>query len=107
MSRWTPRGLATALLALAALTRLASPAQGGTTTRVSVASDGTPGNRDSAAYGLSISADGRFVAFASDASNLVAGDANQSTGVSVHDRQTSETTRISVASAGTEGNALS
>ena len=42
--------------------------------RVSVASDGTQGNGDSTAP--SISADGRYVAFQSVASNLVPGDTN-------------------------------
>jgi Tol biopolymer transport system component len=45
-----------------------------TTERVSVTSAGTEGNNDST--GPSISADGRFVAFTSDADNLVAGDGN-------------------------------
>jgi hypothetical protein len=46
--------------------------QTGTTTRVSVASNGTQGNRDSGSPAFS--ADGRFVAFASWASNLVPDD---------------------------------
>src|SRR4051812_20346772 len=46
----------------------------GTTTRVSVASDGAPGDYES--YAPRISADGRFVAFLSDATNLVPGDTN-------------------------------
>ena len=45
-----------------------------TTVRVSVASDGTEGNAASA--GAALSADGRFVAFHSTATNLVAGDTN-------------------------------
>ena len=44
----------------------------GTTTRVSVDSLGVQGNSDS--YDPSISGDGRYVAFNSSASNLVAGD---------------------------------
>jgi Tol biopolymer transport system component len=48
--------------------------QTGTTKRISVASDGTQGNNNS--YNPSISADGRYVAFYSDASNLVSGDTN-------------------------------
>lgn len=74
----------------------------GQTTRVSIASDGTPGNRSS--YSATISADGRYVAFSSDASNLVLGDGNVSRDVFVHDRQTGQTTRISVASDGVQGN---
>jgi len=76
--------------------------QMGQTTRVSVASDGTQGNSDSAQ--ASISADGRYVAFNSSASNLVSGDTNSERDVFVHDRQTGQTTRVSVASAGTQGN---
>jgi|GEM_PF-1585857 len=74
----------------------------GQTTRVSVASDGTQGNGDSECP--SISADGRYVAFASLASNLVPGDTNGTWDVFVHDRLTGQTTRVSVASGGAQGN---
>jgi PKD repeat protein len=77
----------------------------GTTTRVSVASDGSQGNDWS--QGPSISADGRYVAFHSDASNLVSGDTNFAGDVFVHDRQTGQTTRVSVASDGSQGNGAS
>jgi Tol biopolymer transport system component len=50
----------------------------------------------------SISADGRVVAFTSDADNLVAGDGNFDTDIFVHDRQTQTTVRSSVRSDGTE-----
>ena len=76
--------------------------QTGQTTRVSVASDGAEGNQTSEQP--SISAHGRFVAFRSSASNLVPGDMNGWLDVFVHDRQTGETTRVSVASDGTQGN---
>ena len=76
--------------------------QTGVTTRVSVSSDGTQGDLNSGAE--SISADGRFVTFASDASNLVAGDTNQNTDVFVYDRQTGATERVSIASDGSQGN---
>jgi Tol biopolymer transport system component len=72
----------------------------GETTRVSVASDGTQAAADS--RDASLSADGRFMAFVSDASNLVSGDTNGWTDVFVHDRQTGQTTRVSVASDGTQ-----
>lgn len=51
-----------------------------------------------------ISADGRYVAFESMASDLVAGDSNQAFDVFVHDRATGVTERVSVATDGTEGN---
>jgi Tol biopolymer transport system component len=76
--------------------------QTGETSLASVASDGTQGNGWS--IRTAISADGRFIAFDSEASNLVEGDTNGAGDVFVHDRQTRETTRISVASDGTEGN---
>ena len=69
--------------------------------RVSVASDGTEANGDSS--DASISPDGRFVAYSSDASNLVPGDTNNAVDVFVFDRQTDTTERVSVASDGTEG----
>ncbi len=77
----------------------------GQTTRVSVASDGSEGNDQS--YYPSISADGRYVAFSSDASNLVPGDTNWQGDIFIHDRTTGQTTRVSVASDGSEGNSSS
>jgi len=68
-----------------------------TTTRVSVSSTGAQASADS---GLaSLSADGRFVAFVSYASDLVPNDTNNSPDVFVHDRQTHQTLRV----AGTHG----
>jgi Tol biopolymer transport system component len=72
-------------------------------TRVSVGSGGAQGNRYSWSLG-SLSADGRSVAFASMASNLVADDTNEDWDVFVHDRQTGTTTRVSVGPGGAQGN---
>ncbi|OLE31388.1 MAG: hypothetical protein AUI36_29710, partial [Cyanobacteria bacterium 13_1_40CM_2_61_4] len=77
----------------------------GETTIASIASDGTQGNGSSSRP--SLSADGRFVAFTSSASNLVPGDTNSTDDVFVRDRQTRQTTRVSVASDGTQSNGLS
>jgi Tol biopolymer transport system component len=69
-----------------------------------VSSTGTQGNGNSG-HSIdrdippAISADGRYVDFASDASNLVPGD-TCCTDVFVHDRTTGETTRVSVANGG-------
>src|SRR4028119_204549 len=77
-----------------------------TTTRVSVDSAGNLGNGFS--YSASISADGRFVAFSSDATNLVPGDdTNSSRDILVRDRLTNTTTRVSVDSAGNQANSSS
>jgi hypothetical protein len=67
----------------------------GTTERVSVASGGTQANGASAAP--AISDDGRFVAFETDASNLVTGDTDDDTDVVVHDRQLGITSLVSTA----------
>jgi hypothetical protein len=76
--------------------------QTSSTTRVSVANDGAEAN--SVSYWPLVSGDGRYVAFYSLASNLVAGDSNGTWDVFVRDRQTSTTTRVSVASDGTQAN---
>jgi WD40 repeat protein len=71
-----------------------------TTERVSVDSSGVEG--DWGSYLSSISADGRFVAFQSNARNLVSGDRNATADIFVHDRQTRKTERVSVNSSGKE-----
>ena len=76
--------------------------QTGLTERVSIASDGTPA--DAGSLGPAISGDGRFVAFDSNASNLVAGDTTAAHKVFIHDRQTGMTERVTVALDGSEGN---
>jgi Tol biopolymer transport system component len=75
----------------------------GETTRASVASDGTQANDET--YDAVISDDGRYIAFWSRASNLVEGDTNSMEDIFVHDRETGETTRVNVASDGTQANA--
>lgn len=77
----------------------------GTTFRVSVTSAGVEANGRS--YHPAISRDGRYVAFTSDASNLVGGDTNGVADVFWFDRQTGERRRISVSSAGAQGDGLS
>src|SRR5204862_6499305 len=77
----------------------------GTTERVSVNSDGAEG--DGSSERPTLSADGRYVAFSSSATNLVPGDTNGQSDVFVHDRQTRTTERVSVASAGIEGHGWS
>jgi len=76
-----------------------------TTTRVSISSTGDGANEGS--YRPSISADGRFVTFDSDASNLVPGDTNNSTDIFVRDLSTNAITLVSVGSSGERGNANS
>ena len=65
---------------------------------VSISSTGFAGDGDTSA--VAISAKGRYVTFASDASNLVAGDTNGTTDVFVRDLKKGVTTRVSVGSGG-------
>jgi len=82
--------------------------QTGATERVSVNSAGDQGNDASEmSFRPSISADGRYVAFFSLASNLVSGDTNGTSDVFVHDSQTGITQRVSVNSQGDQGNGQS
>lgn len=74
----------------------------GETERVSLATDGSQGDGESKRP--SISADGRYVVFESLASNLVLSDTNGQEDIFIHDRQTGQTQRLSVASDGTQGN---
>src|SRR5262245_10660255 len=73
--------------------------------RVSVASNGSQANGPS--FSPAVSMDGRFVAFHSDATNLVPGDTNGVRDVFVRDLATGATTRVSVASDGTPANGAS
>lgn len=76
--------------------------QTGETTRVSVEGGGAEANGDS--FEPALSADGRFVAFSSAATNLVAGDSNDANDIFVRDRQANTTTRVSVGLAGVNAN---
>jgi len=73
--------------------------------RVSVAADG--GLANGASERPSISGDGRYVAFASAATNLVPGDTNGAVDVFVRDRQTGTTVRASVGPGGAQVNGTS
>jgi len=74
----------------------------GTTERVSIATAGTQANDDS--FSPAISSSGRFVAFRSDATNLVANDTNNHSDIFVHDRTLGVTERVSVDSDGDQAN---
>jgi len=72
----------------------------GTVTKLSVSSSNGHGNGPS--FGPQISADGRYVAFTSYASNLVTGDKNGQPDVFVRDTVTKKTVRVDVGSDGQE-----
>jgi Tol biopolymer transport system component len=66
----------------------------GTTELVSITAVGAPANEGS--FSPAISADGRFIAFLSRASNLVPGDANRLDDIFLRDRQTRKTELVTV-----------
>ena len=74
----------------------------GVTQRVDVSSSGTPGNGGSHSYRPTLSADGRSVAFASTASNLVGGSLSGSQRIYLRDLQAGVTTRISIGPGGSD-----
>lgn len=77
----------------------------GTTEVISVNLNGQPGNGLSKIYGnKSISADGRFVVFASTANDLVPNDNNNKTDIFIRDRLNGITELISVNSSGIQAN---
>src|SRR4051794_32364971 len=75
----------------------------GVTERLSVSSAGAPGNDHSGGgeAAIAVTPDGRYVAFPSDASNLVAGDINRQADIFVRDRRTGRTAIASVPTPGT------
>jgi hypothetical protein len=77
----------------------------GTTERASVAADGTEADR--ASQNATISANGRYVAFASRATNLVEGGANGELNIFVKDRIEGDVYLASQSSEGVQGNASS
>src|SRR4051794_5504171 len=96
------RALGRASLAAAALLALSGAGASAwieaTTERVNVATSGAQANGGS--YFPAISVNGRFVAFESDATNLVPHDRNGARDIFVHDRKTGRTERVSVGSGG-------
>ena len=92
-------GLALALHASALPPALS--AEGGTE-RVSVGSAGADPDGDS--HDPAVSADGRYVAFASEAGDLVADDENSTTDVFVFDRTNGTTERVSLDTSGDDAN---
>jgi hypothetical protein len=79
--------------------------QGGVVDWVNVTPSGAQAN-DPAVHGA-ISGDGRFVAFASSATNLIAGDTNGQDDIFVRDRWSGVTKRVSVNSNGSQANSFS
>src|SRR6185295_11650376 len=86
---------------VALVSAVAGSASAQSTSRVSVGANGAQGNLES--YSPALSADGRYVAFYSEASNLVPGDKNDADDIFVRDRATGTTTCVSVDSNGVQG----
>jgi Tol biopolymer transport system component len=91
------------LLVFLASAALATPPQ--STVRASLSSSGEQGNDDS--WAPSISGTGRWVAFTSEATNLVRHDNNGQSDAFVRDLRTNTTKLVSVSSSGEQGNGSS
>ena len=72
----------------------------GRTTRITLSRDGAEADGNSSSP--TITPDGRYIAYLSDASNLVPGDTNGEDDVFVLDRRTGRTGRVSVSTAGAQ-----
>jgi len=90
--------------ALSVISILAAVGRAQVTQLVSIAADGTSPPNGMEYTSVSITPDGRFVAFASAASNLVPADTNLQGDVFVRDRWLGTTELISVSTAGVQGN---
>ncbi|MBI3786317.1 MAG: PD40 domain-containing protein [Deltaproteobacteria bacterium] len=100
--RWLRRALIPGALTALLVVSL-SGAQGPSPVElVSINVDGRAG--DAASNGPAVNADASFVAFFSDADDLVRGDTNQARDVFVRDRHNARTERVSVSSTGVQGN---
>lgn len=73
----------------------------GTTVRIGLGYDGSEGNGD--ASGAAISADGRWVAFDSNSSNLVRNDRSNGSDVFLQDLLVGDVVRVSIAADGSDG----
>ena len=82
-----------------------TPSGRGRTELVNVSTEGV--QADARVLRATVSANGRYVAFSSAATNLVPGDTNGYADVFVRDLRLRTTTRVSVSSAGLEGNGSS
>ncbi|MGH8974461.1 MAG: TolB family protein, partial [Acidimicrobiia bacterium] len=115
MRRWRAALAAAALVPAGAATTAAAqtapdaPAPAAVTSRVSVASGGAQarGGGPSVIESLATSGDGSVVAFVSNATNLVPGDANGVFDVFTYEVASGRTTRINVAADGSEATAPS
>jgi Tol biopolymer transport system component len=99
------RGFKSGMLSSATKSAVFSKYPGGATYRISINSLGQEGN--SSSWAPRLSADGRIIAFVSDAENLVSNDTNEMRDVFVHDTATGRTTRVSVSSSRQQGNDVS
>jgi Tol biopolymer transport system component len=96
-------------MVLIALTALSTAAVAQVMERVSLSSSGADenGNSEISCRAASMSSDGRYVVFQSDASNLVDDDGNGMTDVFLRDRVLATTTRVSVDVDGNDGDGAS
>lgn len=79
--------------------------QSGTTEIISISTEGTQGNLD--CHNASISANGQYVVFMSEATNLIANDTSGGYDIFVRDRTAGITERVSISTSSAQANANS
>jgi Tol biopolymer transport system component len=92
------------LVGTAGAVAMPGPAAAGEHVTTRVSDQGGRGEPNDGSFTPSVSRDGRYVVFASDASNLVPGDTNHRRDIFVRDVQAGTTTRVSLSSQGRQGN---
>jgi hypothetical protein len=97
---WHTLAVTAAAVLLGGVLTAPAAAQTPSTTRVSLSSSGTQANQ--ATQDVTVSANGRFAAFASEATTLVAGDTNGLADIFIRDRLTGETRRVNVGPGGVQ-----
>ncbi len=95
---WASRVVVSVVGALLVGGVTAAPVQAAQTVERASVADPSTGNTQANGQSVevSVSADGRYVAFASSASNLVSGDTNNAADIFVRDRQAGTTQRVSL-----------
>lgn len=109
---WSLLAVLVLLFLLLALADFGGPTSGGRASATQGGGTTTPGvfalryvPQDGPSYAPALSADGNYVAFISQASNLAAGDTNQAADVFLYERTNGELQRLSVSADGAQADA--
>lgn len=102
MARNTLGKVTTFLIILTCLFLAVAPAHAWLVERVSLTNEGAQGQNSMGSHRSSISNDGRYIAFVSSATNLVADDTNNQDDIFLRDRKSGTTVRVNLDSSGNQ-----